>query len=319
MRRAAASTSSFAYPTGCAMRSRVNTNRPRESLADKAKAAAKLREASDEFVSPAGDNDIPQVGGAAEGGRGFLGFGKKGRTMPLNPLHVLQQSSNKSRTTQQLLQGVKKLRGANIGNIQLSEEQQVEIAKEWSKDKWWGKTFSRVITKFPPSRSRTYIKMLRIASVVLVCIVSPTILFFYSMEMNDFGEQSDEDRALYRKCVLGGIRISDLYKIMNAVIKRDDPNGLLTSSQTIRLLIKEMRALGLGDVDWDVEMHERKSPFEEYDLMHLSYWFMLKFASVIMWSEPFAEENWAVMHGSARRDSGLRGPGPEDQKTKGIL
>ncbi|ESL11171.1 hypothetical protein TRSC58_01088 [Trypanosoma rangeli SC58] len=267
---------------------------PKESSTNGSHASASLESSSGlQYGRSAGvfenTSGMP-VGEVEEGRRGFLGFGRRaGRTMPLNPLAVLRPQSGaatEDRSTSRFLQAVQMLNGKRRSRnerltLQFTPEQQHDIVNRYAKTRWYGWIWhpARGVTE------RQFKWWRRFAHLALLIVTMSGLglaLVLYYHEVKTVLLLSPQDRHDYQKIVTG-MRFSEIYGLAMEVLRKEDPLEALPAPARYHLLLEAARAKGWHQIDWEVEARTRypRSPLEEMDFVHLSYWAIMYIGSVV--------------------------------------
>nr|CCC94301.1 conserved hypothetical protein [Trypanosoma congolense IL3000] len=230
------------------------------------------------------------VGEVEEGRRGFLGIGKRsGRTMPLNPLSALRPQnveSTEERSSAYFLKAIEKLKGKNKSRkeafaMKLTIEQQQEIVNHYARTRWYGFLWHpfRNITErqFKWWRRITHFLLM----IVSICGVVVALVLYYR-EVEAVLQLSPEDRRDYQHIVTG-MRFSEIYRLSMEVLRKEDPLEALPAPARYRLVLDAARKKGWHKVDWELEGRTRypRSPLEDMDLIHLSYWAVMYIGAVV--------------------------------------
>lgn len=213
------------------------------------------------------------VGKPAEGQRGYLGFGKSGRSMPINPLHVLTKVEDPS--TKKVLAAMKKLK-TKPDSVQLSDEQQMHVVNTFAESQWYGR-FWRPFAHLNYKRMRRTQRIF--VFIFTLCFVTAMVLLLmlYYLELESFEGLSEEHKAAYLHCIMG-MRYSEIDTMARKLLREVDPLEALSRTQRKQLVVEEMMRLGWADMDWELESRTRYEPLSEsWDIVHRAFWGVMYF------------------------------------------
>ncbi|EPY34999.1 hypothetical protein AGDE_00614 [Angomonas deanei] len=103
----------------------------------------------------------------------------------------------------------------------------------------------------------------------------------YGWETDQILQLSNEDQEDYL-FLLNHVRYGDIYKLMEEVIKKQDPLGALPPPAIMHLTLEEARRLGWMTTDWELKnrtLHPQNALMEG-DIYHLFYWGTLTLGSL---------------------------------------
>ncbi|EPY28533.1 hypothetical protein STCU_01063 [Strigomonas culicis] len=219
------------------------------------------------------------------------------------------QNDPRRRSTIRLLNAIQQLQGKNRRRdarttIQLTEEQQLEVAAQFAATRWYGRVYHpfRNITAFQLKLayrgSMALLLVLAIAAVTLAC-------YLYYGEVDGLLQLDRQDRLDYVYMVKG-MRYSDIYRLLAEVRAREDPTGVLPPPALLHLMLEEARARGWHTMDWEVEVHKMhpRSPLEEMDWIHLTYWSVMLIGKLWSGGNTFFAEDFTQLVKS--RVAGMR-------------
>ena len=213
------------------------------------------------------------VGKPTEGQRGYLGFGKSGRSMPINPLHVLHKVEDPS--TKKVLAAMKKLK-AKPDSVQLSDEQQMHVVNTFAETKWYAR-FWRPFAHLNYKRMRRTQRIF--VFIFTMCFISAMVLFMslYYLELESFEGLSEDHKQVYLHCIMG-MRYSEIDAMGRQLLREVDPLEALSRTQRKQLVVEEMQRRGWGDIDWELEARTRYEPLSEtWDFVHRAFWGVMYF------------------------------------------
>lgn len=215
------------------------------------------------------------VGRPEEGQRGFLGLGaKRGRSMPLNPLLVLNKVEDPA--TKKVLLAVRKLKN-NPETMQLSENEQQHVVNAYATTRWYARLWQ-------PLKSLNYKSLRRwsyFASFLFtICFIGVMccVIMLYRLELLAFQNLSDEEKAAYFAIVMH-MRYSEVHRFGKALLKDTDPYEILPHEHRTQLVVQGMMKNGMHQHDWDQYQREhcKTTPWQEKDWIHLAFWAVMYF------------------------------------------
>ncbi|CCW69590.1 unnamed protein product [Phytomonas sp. Hart1] len=213
--------------------------------------------------------------------------------MPLNPLHKIKKWDDieipkdpTNRSTTRFLMAIEEMfgkaqkRGEEFA-IHLSEDQRNEILMQYISTKWWGRLYYpfRNITD---KQIRWSSRIAHVLIVVFFLFTLVIILFMYFQEVRIVELLSPEDRRDYIH-IMKGMRISEVQKLNDEVLTKEDPLMALSPVDRCRLFIEAARLKNWHRIDWEVESRNRypNSALDDLDYYHLIYWMCMTVGSVL--------------------------------------
>jgi thiosulfate reductase cytochrome b subunit len=224
------------------------------------------------------------VGRPDEGQRGYFGLGKKGRSMPLNPLLVLNKVSDPA--TKKVLLAVRKLKN-NPETMQLSENEQQHVVNAFASTKWYSRLWS-------PMQSLNYKSLRRwnyfCAFIFTICFIGifMCIIVLYRNELVAFQCLSEEEQAAYHAIVMH-VRYSEIHHFAVKVLKDSDPFQILPHEARLQLVVTEMMKAGWHMRDWTEFRREqyKTTPWKDKDWIHMAFWAIMYFGRSCTGSSTF--------------------------------
>lgn len=237
--------------------------------------ARRQEEARAEYFEP---TTGAAVGKPAENQRGFLGFGSSARSMPLNPLLVLNKVQDPA--TKNILRAVDKLK-RDPESVQLTEEQQQHVVNAFAETKWYAALWR-------PLRNVNYKRVRRwnyaCQAMFVLCLIGSFVCMgaLYRAEAMAFDQLTEEEKQAYFR-IICGIRYSEVVQLSKKIIAEQDPMHVLPIHVTFQMTVREMMRLGWHEIDWEQESRTRypKSALESGDFFHIFYWIILSFGKFL--------------------------------------
>lgn len=262
-----------------------------------------------EYFEPQLKNTV--VGKPEENRRGFLWWGR-GRSMPLNPLLVLDKVDDKS--TKKVLHAVETLK-RKPDSMQLTEEQQLQVVNAFAETKWYAPLW-RPLGKLNYKRVRRWGYLCQAGFVLCLIGTATAALFLYRDEVLAFQHLEEAEQMAYLKIVLG-MRYSEIHKLSAAFLKDADPLEVLPIGVRLQLTVREMMKRGWHEIDWESEKRTRypKGPLESFDVVHIAFWAVMYWGrlcngTLAFYPAVFGDVEMRMMEEKSKRDAELRNTTP---------
>jgi hypothetical protein len=237
------------------------------------------------------------VGRPEEGQRGYLGLGsKKGRSMPLNPLLVLNKVEDPA--TKKVLLAVRKLK-SNPETMQLSENEQQHVVNAYASTRWYARIwFPLKALNYKSLRRWNYFA----AFLFTICFIGffCCVVMVYRLELVAFQCLSDEEQAAFLAIVMN-MRYSEIHRFGKKLLKDADPFEILPHENRMQLVVQGMMNEGMHKHDWVQYQreHNKTTPWQDKDWIHLGFWAVMYFGRSVtgglsFYPSEFGDVNYAI-------------------------